>query len=353
MPEKPPSLRERQAQLTRDEILKAARRLFAERGYAKTSVRDVAEAAGVSAQTVYDSIGSKQALVARLNDLIDAEAGVGAIGARTAPVRRSDGGGRRAGQGRPGRSSSTAATSSTPSSPGRRPSPSSRWCSPKATAATSTGARGVVERAPVDGRARRLGRLPTRPSTRSPRSPTSGSRSSCARATAGRSTASRTGSPPPAARCCSARGEWAVPAAPVRCAVAARRTLPGMSTRRGARPVPRARPVRPAPRGSTVDPVVWRCRRALARIEPQVDAIVAEHATSFWQRGARRYEDWPRLDQPDARVRWVIDKELVLELRVAARGAADLVVHDFSLIDPLRRGLRTRHVRIRHAVSRQ
>src|SRR5664279_328625 len=79
MPEKPPKLRERQAQLTRDEILKAARRLFAERGYTRTSVRDVAEAAGVSAQTVYDSVGSKQVLVARLNDLIDSEAGIGDI----------------------------------------------------------------------------------------------------------------------------------------------------------------------------------------------------------------------------------------------------------------------------------
>ena len=76
MPDKPPSLRERQAQLTQAEILKAARRLFAERGYTRTSVRDIAEAAGVSAQTVYDSIGSKQALVLRLNDLIDEEAHV-------------------------------------------------------------------------------------------------------------------------------------------------------------------------------------------------------------------------------------------------------------------------------------
>jgi AcrR family transcriptional regulator len=79
MAEKPPSLRERQAQLTRAEILKAARRLFAERGYARTSVREIAEAAGVSAQTVYDSIGSKQALVTGLNDLIDEEAGVAGI----------------------------------------------------------------------------------------------------------------------------------------------------------------------------------------------------------------------------------------------------------------------------------
>jgi AcrR family transcriptional regulator len=79
MPESSPSLRERRAQLTQDEILRAARRLFADRGYARTSVRDIAQAAGVSAQTVYDSVGSKQALVARLNDLIDAEAGIGAI----------------------------------------------------------------------------------------------------------------------------------------------------------------------------------------------------------------------------------------------------------------------------------
>jgi AcrR family transcriptional regulator len=79
MPDQPPSLRARQAQRTQDEILSAARGLFAERGYARTSVRDIAEAARVSAQTVYDSIGTKQALVARLNDLIDAEAGIAAI----------------------------------------------------------------------------------------------------------------------------------------------------------------------------------------------------------------------------------------------------------------------------------
>ena len=42
-------------------------------------MRDIAKAAGVSAQTVYDSVGSKQQLVAQLNDLIDTEAGIGAI----------------------------------------------------------------------------------------------------------------------------------------------------------------------------------------------------------------------------------------------------------------------------------
>jgi AcrR family transcriptional regulator len=75
----PPNLRDRRAELTRQSILDAARRLFAERGYSRTSVRDIAEAAGVSAQTVYDSIGSKQVIVGRLNDLLDREAGVSEI----------------------------------------------------------------------------------------------------------------------------------------------------------------------------------------------------------------------------------------------------------------------------------
>ena len=79
MSENSPSLRERKAQLTRDEILRAARHLFAERGYARTSVRDIAQTAGVSAQTVYDSVGSKQALVSSLNDLIDAEADIAGL----------------------------------------------------------------------------------------------------------------------------------------------------------------------------------------------------------------------------------------------------------------------------------
>jgi AcrR family transcriptional regulator len=86
--DKQPSRRQRQAQQTREEILSAARRLFAERGYTRTSVRDIAEAAGVSAQTVYDSVGPKQALVARLNDVIDDEAGIPAIA--SAVARSSD-----------------------------------------------------------------------------------------------------------------------------------------------------------------------------------------------------------------------------------------------------------------------
>jgi AcrR family transcriptional regulator len=68
-----------QAEQTRVEILRAARRQFAANGYAATSVKEIAAQAGVSMQTVYDSVGSKADLVRRLNDLIDVEAGVGEI----------------------------------------------------------------------------------------------------------------------------------------------------------------------------------------------------------------------------------------------------------------------------------
>src|SRR6478752_1655995 len=90
----PPAPRGRravQAEQTRAEIVSAARRQFAATGYAGTSVKDIAAAAGVSVQTVYDSVGSKADLVRRLNDLIDDEAGFGDIlrtcfdGARAEP----------------------------------------------------------------------------------------------------------------------------------------------------------------------------------------------------------------------------------------------------------------------------
>jgi hypothetical protein len=123
--------------------------------------------------------------------------------------------------------------------------------------------------------------------------------------------------------------------------------MPSRASERGGRQP--ARSASGAPGASAVDPFVWRCQRTLARIGPEVEAIVAEHATCYWQRGARRREEWPRPDHPAGRVRWTIDDELVVELRIAERGAAELVVHDVSLIDPLRRALRSGHVRVSHA----
>jgi AcrR family transcriptional regulator len=79
-----------QAEQTRDEILRAARARFATAGYAATNLKDIAADAGVSVQTVYDSVGTKADLVRRLNDLIDAEAEIGPIaatlGTETNPV---------------------------------------------------------------------------------------------------------------------------------------------------------------------------------------------------------------------------------------------------------------------------
>jgi AcrR family transcriptional regulator len=76
-----PNRREVSALATRDEILRAARRLFADEGYAATSIQRIAAEAGVSVQTIYSSVGSKAALVLALNDLIDEEAGLREAGA--------------------------------------------------------------------------------------------------------------------------------------------------------------------------------------------------------------------------------------------------------------------------------
>jgi len=84
-PDSAPTRRAIQSEQTRTDILNAARRLFASNGYGATSVKDIAGEAGVSVQTVYDSIGSKADLVRRLNDLIDSEARVFEI-AMTVPT---------------------------------------------------------------------------------------------------------------------------------------------------------------------------------------------------------------------------------------------------------------------------
>ncbi len=68
--------RDVQASETRRHIVEAARQLFAAQGYAGTSVAEIAKRAQVSVQTIYDSVGSKSALVVALNDLIDEEGGV-------------------------------------------------------------------------------------------------------------------------------------------------------------------------------------------------------------------------------------------------------------------------------------
>src|SRR6266403_4226720 len=56
-------LREQRAEATRLAIVAAAGRLFAERGYAATSIEEIAAAAGVGRATVFNSVGGKPELL--------------------------------------------------------------------------------------------------------------------------------------------------------------------------------------------------------------------------------------------------------------------------------------------------
>ena len=68
--------RRAQAQQTRRLIADAARRLFMEKGWAGTRVKDVAREAGVSEPTVYAVYGSKAGLVTALLDSLEGAADV-------------------------------------------------------------------------------------------------------------------------------------------------------------------------------------------------------------------------------------------------------------------------------------
>jgi AcrR family transcriptional regulator len=62
-------LREQQAGQTRAAVLAAATRLFGDKGWAATGMRDVAGAAGVATETVYANFGSKSELLTACIDL--------------------------------------------------------------------------------------------------------------------------------------------------------------------------------------------------------------------------------------------------------------------------------------------
>ncbi|GAA1933766.1 TetR/AcrR family transcriptional regulator [Streptantibioticus ferralitis] len=61
-------LRERTAAQTRALILRRAIELFADRGYGRVTVADIASAAGVASKTVFASVGSKGEILDRIVD---------------------------------------------------------------------------------------------------------------------------------------------------------------------------------------------------------------------------------------------------------------------------------------------
>ncbi|MDW3219011.1 MAG: TetR/AcrR family transcriptional regulator [Acidimicrobiales bacterium] len=62
-----------QAARTRLDILRAARATFARDGYRGATMTEIAAEAGVSVQTIYDSVGNKAALLEQIVDGMDAE----------------------------------------------------------------------------------------------------------------------------------------------------------------------------------------------------------------------------------------------------------------------------------------
>lgn len=61
--------RQAQARETQRQIAEAARELFIGRGYAATSIRDIADHAGVAVQTIYNAFDGKPGIVNRIADM--------------------------------------------------------------------------------------------------------------------------------------------------------------------------------------------------------------------------------------------------------------------------------------------
>ena len=68
MPEARPTYRQQQAQMTKDRIVQAARRLMAERGWTPTTIEAIATEAGVATATVYAAFGNKRAILEAMRE---------------------------------------------------------------------------------------------------------------------------------------------------------------------------------------------------------------------------------------------------------------------------------------------
>ncbi len=69
-----PGHRERQAQATKNQVARAARRLFAAQGYVATTITAISAAAEIPAQTIYSAFGNKAAILREISRVWIAEA---------------------------------------------------------------------------------------------------------------------------------------------------------------------------------------------------------------------------------------------------------------------------------------
>jgi AcrR family transcriptional regulator len=77
-------LRERQAEATRQQLVDVARQLFTERGYARTSIEDIIERAGVARGALYHHFPGKDALFAAVYQVVQAEVAMAVVTAALA-----------------------------------------------------------------------------------------------------------------------------------------------------------------------------------------------------------------------------------------------------------------------------
>lgn len=84
-----PGLRAEHAATTRTRVLRAARTLFAERGFAATTIAALADSAGVAVQTLYSAFGSKAGIAIAVME--DAVISSGIREANEAALREPDG----------------------------------------------------------------------------------------------------------------------------------------------------------------------------------------------------------------------------------------------------------------------
>ena len=77
--------RQRQAEETKNQVARAARRLFGERGFHATTVAAISEAADIPEQTIYSALGSKTRILERITGADDRTPNVIAFYAQQLP----------------------------------------------------------------------------------------------------------------------------------------------------------------------------------------------------------------------------------------------------------------------------